>query len=58
MLSTIVTILHIRSSDFIHLVAENVYFTKLSQFPAPSPQLSQFLATTFLLSVSMKPFFF
>ena len=25
MLSTIVTILHIRSSDFIHLIAENLY---------------------------------
>ena len=48
-LSAIVTMLYIRPSEFIHLRAEFVVFYQ----PSPISPISQNLADTFLLSVSM-----
>ena len=53
-LSTVVTMLYVRYSEFIHLITESLYlFTSLSLFsPPPSP-----MATTILLSASMSSTF-
>ena len=56
MLSAIVTILYIRSSDLIHHTTESLHhFTNLSLFHPPP---TESLATAFLLYVSMSSFFF
>lgn len=59
-LLTRVTMVYIRSSNLIHLIAENLYLFNFYQplpiSPTPSPQPP---ATTFLLLVSsFLPFFF
>ena len=53
-LSTMVTMFYIRSSDLIHLIAKSLYpLTTLPLFPSPPLPPNQPLATTFLLSVSI-----
>ena len=55
MLSIVVTVLHIRPSDLIHLIPEGLYpFTNLSLFP---PTL-QPLVTTSLFCVSINSTYF
>ena len=59
MSSTVVTMLHITSSDLIHLITKSLSpFTPSSYSPCSLPPTAQTLVTTFLFSVSRSSTFF